>query len=345
VHIYPLLESLASLETTCREAVECLDVLAYRRGRPEYGNLEKLQELFGGDGKGGHQETVRQLIGIVGHCLNARHDRQDYRVEVIKDMRNDGPDGFTEMDGPYIEGSTPHTITAENAAAAAHTLLVQSRTSLTYAVAKATGGGLFEVGMTNLNGRTLPDDFWQRLSGRWCSVMAELRIPSGLELSGLSDAITTEIEAAKHLLTFGPMTPNVNATSPETTSASSGTKTSGTKRKKNAPPVRLPPSHTEIVRELIDHHFPESADKPNRTSVVQADLVRTLDLGKATVSGFFKQHFRSHEAYENLCDIDPGELLAKLATLSVPLPTLKRFRNLGSWDGNVAAKEQAENDD
>lgn len=65
MHIHPLLESLASLDTACWEAVECLNVLAYHNYGPEFGNLEKLQILFGGDGCSGQRQTIQQSYGTL----------------------------------------------------------------------------------------------------------------------------------------------------------------------------------------------------------------------------------------------------------------------------------------
>ena len=342
VHIHPLLESLANLEKACRDAVDCLNVLAYCSSGPEFCRLEKLQRLYGGDGCSGHRQTIHQVIGVVGHCLRPESEVRSYRIDVIKADWTDDDVEVHVTDEPYIEGSKTHEIQAENAAAALLTLIDQSKRSLLDAIASATGGNL-EVVMSEIYGEPLIDNAWQRLSDHWGSVMAKVRIPSGLDLTGLRDVISEEIKAAKHLLTFGSMTPNVNATRPEsgTSVASTGTRKSSTKRKKNTTPDGEAPSYSLIVAELCRHHRLESPDGPNLTPVKQADLVKALELGKATVSDFFRHHCDGFANYKRWCG-DAVALEGKLARLSLPKGTREKLRNLGGRAASIPSQEPDE---
>ena len=204
--------------------------------------LKNCKCCSGGDGEGGHQESVHQLIGVVGHCLNAGQQQQAYRFDIIKQAGQAEDGSWHSSDEPYIEGSTPHTVKAENAAAALHTLLVQSKTSLNYAVTKATGGDLIEAAMTGVYGISLTEDVWKRLGDHWDAVMAELQIPNGLYLHELPVVISQEIAAAKHLLTFGSMAP------PETAAPVESEAPTARQKKRGRPARPLTPKERKIKK-------------------------------------------------------------------------------------------------
>jgi hypothetical protein len=56
-----LLESLASLETTCREAVDCLNVLAWRSVGPDLAILRRCKKCSG-HVNGGNRKAIDQMI-------------------------------------------------------------------------------------------------------------------------------------------------------------------------------------------------------------------------------------------------------------------------------------------
>lgn len=229
--IKPLLEALASLETACRDAVDCLNVLAENSG-PEFGNLEKLQKLFGGDGEGGLRKSIRQLCGIVGHCLNVDMPHQTHRLEVLVIKYQDVVDGtVVTTDELYVPGSKPYEINAANSIEALTYLLDESRASLNRAICKADGGGLIEWVCAEKTGRPLVDDAWRRLNDNWDAVTKEVEIPKGLDLSLFHKLVSEEIKTAKHLLTFGRPLPASNGVTPEVSDTQPRPKRKGRKRK------------------------------------------------------------------------------------------------------------------
>jgi hypothetical protein len=231
VDIKPLLEALANLEKACRDAVECLNVLAQKSGA-YFGGLEKLRQLFGEDGKGGHREAIRQLNSVVGHCLNVDLPQQTYRIEVIMILYHDPVDGpIVPTYELYIPGSKPYEINAANAVDAFICLLGQSMVSLNNAISHGSDGGIVELIVATKEGRPLVDNAWQRLSDHWDAAMKKLALPAGLDVSGFLDVVSEEIRAAKHLLTFGSSPPTTTGVTPETEHSQPRPKRKGAKQK------------------------------------------------------------------------------------------------------------------
>lgn len=239
--IKPLLEALASLETACIEAIDCLDVLAWRSAGPEFGALRRLQDLLGGDGNGGHRKTIQELNGVVGHCLNLESDMRDYRFGILMDYDVDRDGGVTELDRPLIDGSEPHVVQASNSVDALLKLLEDSQGSLNSAIAKVTGGGLMELFNMKNDGLALVDNAWKRLSNHWQGILEAVDRPSGLDVSGFRAVIREEINAAKNTLTFGSPLSATNGATPRTEHSEQRPKRKGRKRK-------VDPLEAEILR-------------------------------------------------------------------------------------------------
>jgi hypothetical protein len=338
-----LLESLANLESTCRDAVDCLNVLAYRSAGPEFGQLRRLRELYGDDGKGGHNEEIRRLAGVVGHCLNAEVDVQNYRFDILMDQSTDEHGNVTVLDEPYIDGSEPHVIQARNAVDTLLKLLDSSKESLNSAIASLTGGGLIErFNMTN-DGLALVDNAWQRLGDNWDLVMKRLGVPKGLDLSGLSDTITTEIEAAKHVLTFGPPLPTPNEVKPETKDSQPGPKRKTSKKKRTTDGDKADTSQ-KCVAGLVLHHRYDRDEELNLEPVKVNAFASTVGVSPAMVSTFFQKKFGGHAKYRMVCK-NAVTLENSLKLLCGDFTPSILFKNLGTRGDKVAADEPGELDE
>lgn len=345
--IKPLLETLASLDDACRDAVDCLNVLAYRSVGPEFGNLKKLQKLYGGDGNSGHRATIHQLIGVVGHCLNPEIGVRNYRMDIIKHSFYDGEDGqYYDTDMPYIDGAVPHEISATNAAAALLALVDQGKRSLLDAIARATGGNL-EVVMAEIYGEPLIDNAWQRLSDNWDDVRVEVAIPTGLDLTDLRDSIRDEIKAAKHLLTFGSMISEIAATDETETPQARPTR----KRFEQSQAERKPRKRDLCIPALLEHHGYGRDDELNSDAAVGNELARTLDISRSTVNAFFNENFASDEGakdgfdnYKKACN-DPVKLEHALKLLSGDVAPSILFQSLGSRAAELKADEPEDSGD
>lgn len=262
MHIHPLLESLASLETMCGEAVECLNVLAENSG-PEFGRFERLQKLYGGDGNGGIRGAIRQLSGVVAHCLNVGQERKPYCFRVIRIDYRDVVDGdLVVTDEVYLRGSKPYEVNAANAVDAFIRLLDESLASLNRAISKGSGGGFVELICAEKEGRPLVDNAWQRLSDHWPEVTQRVEIPKGLDVSGFLDVIRAEIMAAKHLLTFGTPLPGTNGTTAKSEHVEPTSRRKGRKRK-------IDPKEAEILR--VHQHGQSHADTAEIANVKTTD--------------------------------------------------------------------------
>jgi len=337
VHIHPLLESLANLETACRESVECLNVLARKSG-PEFGSIEKLQKLFGGDGKGGHQEAIRRLAGIVGHCINEGQESRVYRLDVLMIKYHDFADGeSTVADELYIPGTETSEILAKNSVEAFILLIDESRRMLNVAIGD---GNIVDMIRTKYEGQALVDNAWQRLGDNWDLVMKRLGVPKGLDLSGLSDTITTEIEAAKHVLTFGPPLPTPNEVKPETKDSQPGPKRKTSKKKRTTDGDKADTSQ-KCVAGLVLHHRYDRDEELNLEPVKVNAFASTVGVSPAMVSTFFQKKFGGHAKYRMVCK-NAVTLENSLKLLCGDVTPSIFHRNLGSR--YVESKEQAEND-